>query len=103
VASYRTLLEKNSVGWAFWPYKKMQATSAPVSYAPPAHWDEIVAFAKMPRGDGSDEVKARLKMRPPQAAIDAALAELLENIRLVNCRVNPGYIQALLPQAPASK
>ena len=103
VASYRGLLEKNNIGWAFWPYKKMQAASALVSYAPPAHWDEIVAFAKLPRGDGADEVKARLKIRPPQATINAALAELLENIRFANCHVNPGYIHALLPGASAEK
>ena len=103
VASYRALLEKNDVGWAFWPYKKMQAASALVSYSPPAGWEEIVAFAKMPRGDGADDVKARLKIRPPQAIIDAALTELLENVRFVDCRVNPGYIHALLPNAPAVK
>jgi aryl-phospho-beta-D-glucosidase BglC (GH1 family) len=101
VASYRTLLEQNNIGWAFWPYKKMQATSAPVSIAPPAHWDEIVAFAKLPRGDGS--VKERLASRPPQATIDAALTELLEKIQFANCQVNAGYIHAMLPEARASK
>jgi hypothetical protein len=101
VASYRTLLEKNDIGWAFWPYKKMQATSAPVSIAPPAHWDDIVAFAKLPRGDGS--VKERLASRPPQATIDATLAELLDNIKFAKCQVNAGYIHAMLPEASAAK
>jgi hypothetical protein len=99
VASFRTLLEKNSIGWAFWPYKKMEAASAPVSVKRPADWDQIVAFAKLPRGDGG--VKERLPHRPQQATIDAALAELLENIQFAKCRVNAGYIRALLPQAPA--
>ncbi len=99
VARFRTLLDTNSIGWAFWPYKKMQAASAPVSFMPPAGWDQIVAYAKLPRGDGS--VKGRLKDRPSQAVIDAAVAELLENIRLEKCTVNAGYIHALLPDAPA--
>jgi aryl-phospho-beta-D-glucosidase BglC (GH1 family) len=98
VTHFRTLLDTNSIGWAFWPYKKMQVTSAPVSFAPPAGWDQIVAYAKLPRGDGS--VKERLKERPPQTVIDAALAGLLENIEFEKCTVNAGYIHALLPDAP---
>jgi aryl-phospho-beta-D-glucosidase BglC (GH1 family) len=99
VASFRTLLDKNSIGWAFWPYKKMEAASALVSVKPPADWDQIVAFAKLPRGDGN--VKERVPHRPSQATIDSALAELLENIQFAKCRVNAGYIHALLPEAPA--
>ena len=99
IASFRALLDRNSIGWSFWPYKKMQATSALVSFPPPAGWDQIMAFAKLPRGDGS--VKARIAQRPPQSVIDAALAEFLENIEFRKCTVNAGYIHALLPDAPA--
>ena len=98
VTSFRALLDHNSIGWAFWPYKKMQAASAPVSYAPPVGWNQIVAYARLPHGDGS--VKERIKERPPQALIDAALAELLENIQLQKCSTHAGYIHALLPGAP---
>jgi endoglucanase len=100
VARFRALLDSNSIGWAFWPYKKMQATSAPVSFAPPAGWDQIVAYAKLPRGDGS--VQARIKERPPQSVIDTALEELLANIEFAKCTVNGGYIRALLPEARSS-
>jgi hypothetical protein len=41
-------------------------------------------------------VKARIAQRPPQSTIDAALAELLGNIRFANCHSN---IPALLPNA----
>jgi endoglucanase len=99
IANFRTLLEKNDIGWAFWPYKKLEATSAPVTVKPPADWPLIVAFAKLPRGDGA--VKARQAQRPPQPIIDAAFAELLQNIRFDHCTTNPGYIHALLPDAPA--
>ena len=98
VTSFRALLDHNSIGWAFWPYKKMQAAPAPVSYAPPVGWNQIVAYARLPHGDGS--VKERMKERPPQALIDAALAELLENIQLQKCSTHAGYIHALLPGAP---
>jgi len=98
VASFRTVLESNNIGWAFWPYKKMQVTSAVASFAPPAGWTEIVAYARLPRGMG--EVKERQKQRPSQAVTDTALAGLLENVRFANCKLNSGYIHALLPAAP---
>jgi hypothetical protein len=100
IAAFRAVLEKNGFGWAFWPYKKMQVTSALVSYAPPAGWDQIVAFARLPRGDGA--VKQRQAQRPPQAVIDTALAGLLENVQFAHCSINEGYIHALLPDAPAA-
>jgi endoglucanase len=100
VARFRTLLERNDIGWAFWPYKKMQAASAPVSFQPPSGWDQIVAYAKLPRGDA--QAKQRIKDRPPQAVIDAAFTELLQNIVLQKCTVNAGYIHALLPGASAT-
>jgi len=96
VARFRGLLETNAIGWAFWPYKKMEAKSAPVTVKPPVGWDQIVVYAKQPRGDGG--VKARLKDRPAQDVIDRAMAELLENIQFAKCAPNPGYIHALLPE-----
>jgi endoglucanase len=93
IAQYVSLLESNDIGWAFWPYKKMEATSAVVTITPPAGWDKIVAFAKLPRGLG--QVKERLTARPAQDVIDKAFAGLLENIQLQNCHTNPGYLKAL--------
>jgi len=93
IIEFRTLLEKNQISWAFWPYKKMDATSAPVSFARPAYWDEVVAYAKLQGGTG--EVEKHLAKRPPQEHINAAFAELLENIQFDKCRVNQGYLKAL--------
>jgi hypothetical protein len=92
-------LEKNDIGWAFWPYKKMAKTSAVVTVTPPNGWDKIVAFAKLPRGLG--QVEERQKERPDQETIDRAFAGLLENIRLEKCHVNEGYLQALGMKAVA--
>ena len=93
IADYRTLLEKNNIGWAFWPYKKMGKTSAVVTITPPEGWDKIVAFAKLPRDMG--KVQERLKQRPDQETIDKAFAGLLENIKLEHCHANAGYLTAL--------
>jgi hypothetical protein len=93
ITQFRELLEKNQIGWAFWPYKKMDATTAPVSFDRPVYWDEIVAYAKLPGGTGDTE--KRIALRPPQEHIDAAFADLLDKIQFSKCRVNHGYLKAL--------
>jgi endoglucanase len=93
IAEFRTTLEKNDVGWTFWPYKKMDATSSPVSFARPMHWDEIVSYAMLPGGTGAAEEK--MKKRPTAEHTRAALADLLEKIKLEKCSVNEGYLKAL--------
>jgi endoglucanase len=93
IAQFAKTLEKNNIGWAFWPYKKMEKASAVVSIIPPADWEKIVEFAQLPRGTGKAE--ERLKARPEQETIVRAFGELLESVRLQKCRVNEGYLRAL--------
>jgi endoglucanase len=100
IAQFTSTLEKNNIGWAFWPYKKMQKSSAVVSILPPPDWQEIVEFAKLPRATAN--VEARLKARPEQETIARAFAAFLESVRLQNCRVNAGYLKALGMNSDAS-
>ncbi len=93
ITQFRELLDKNHIGWAFWPYKKMDATTSPVSFARPAYWDEIVTYAQLVGSTGDSEKK--IAKRPPQEHINAAFAELLENIQWSKCQINDGYIKAL--------
>jgi aryl-phospho-beta-D-glucosidase BglC (GH1 family) len=93
IAQFVKVLEKNNIGWAFWPYKKMEKSSAVVSIVPPADWGKIVEFAKLPRGTA--QVEERLKVRPEQETINRVFAEFLESVRLQKCRVNAGYLKAL--------
>jgi cellulase (glycosyl hydrolase family 5) len=95
IAKFVSVLEKNDIGWAFWPYKKMQATTSVVSFVAPEGWDNIVQFAKQPRA--TSEEFPRLKVRPEQTVIDRAFAGILNNIQLRECTQNKGYIRALLP------
>ena len=97
IAKFVEVLEKNDIGWAFWPYKKMQATTSVVSFPAPEGWDSIVQFAKQPRA--TSEEAPRLKVRPEQSVVDRALAGILNNIQLRECKQNQGYIHALLPLA----
>jgi hypothetical protein len=71
-----------------------------VSFPRPPHWDEIVTYAALPGGMGAAEEK--VKKRPPTERSRAALADLLEKIKLENCRVNEGYLKALGMRAPAT-
>jgi endoglucanase len=91
VAAYRNLLEQNDIGWCFWPYKKIDATSCPVSINRPPEWDTIVSFAEKPRNT-FEEVR---KNRPDKEKVQRALSSYLENIKFKNCRINPGYLKAL--------
>ncbi len=97
IAKFVSVLEKNDIGWAFWPYKKMQATTSVVSFSAPEGWDRIVPFSKLPRA--TSEESPRLKVRPDQSVIDRALAGILNNIQFRECTQNKGYIRALLPSS----
>jgi hypothetical protein len=93
VSQFRQLLEKNQIGWAFWPYKKMEKPSAPVSFSRPQYWDEIVAFAKTRGGTGDAE--KQIARRPPMDHVRAAFADLLNNVEFEHCTQNPDYLKAL--------
>ncbi len=91
IASYRTLLERNNIGWCFWPYKKLDATSCVASINKPVGWDAIIAFADGPRTT-FEEVR---KHRPEKEKVQKALSDYLERVKFANCRVNQGYLKAL--------
>jgi endoglucanase len=91
ISSFRTLLETNNIGWCFWPYKKLDATSCVASIGPPADWDAIVGFAEGPRTSFEDV----RKHRPAKEKVQKALNEYLERVKFANCRINQGYLKAL--------
>lgn len=93
VDGFRKTLEANQVGWAFWTYKRMDATASVVTFDRPAHWDEIVTYAKLAVGTGNAE--KRDVARPSQADIDEAFAGLLKKIQPDQRTVNASYVQAL--------
>jgi len=99
VAQFRQVLDENQIGWAFWPFKKMDAQSSPVTFSRPIYWDEIVAFAKLRGGTGNAE--EQIAKRPPSDHIRASFADLLDKIQLHNCQTNEGYLKALGLIAPS--
>jgi aryl-phospho-beta-D-glucosidase BglC (GH1 family) len=91
IKSFRILLEKNEVGWAFWPYKKLDSQSCVVSIKKPDEYDLLINYASLPRTT-YEEIRNN---RPDIVKIKAALNEYLENIKLKNCEINYGYLEAL--------
>ncbi len=91
INSFRTLLEKNNIGWCFWPYKKMDSTRGMVSFPKTKEWDEIIKFAEAPRKN-FEEIR---KSKPAPEIVKKAFADLLENIKFKNCTINSGYLKAL--------
>jgi endoglucanase len=91
IDSFRRLLEAHNVGWCFWPYKKLDATSCAASINAPADWNVIVGFAEGSRTT-FEEVRKR---RPPIEKARKVLREYLEQVKFANCRVNHGYLKAL--------
>lgn len=92
VAGFRRLMEKENIGWHFWPYKKLDNTSGIVTFAKPAHYDSVVAYTKK---DRSSFEKIRQARPVNIQASKQALEDFLENSRFEHCRPNKGYIQAL--------
>ena len=94
----RALLEAHDIGWAFWPYKRLDAESSVVSVPRTPEWGAIARFASDPVAT-IERVQAH---RPPKTVVAQALGDYLENIKLENCRINSAYLNALgLPQVVA--
>lgn len=91
IDSFRRLLEARNVGWCFWPYKKLDATSCIVSINLPEDWNLVVAFADGPRTTFEDV----RKHRPAREKVKKALSDYLERVKFANCKVNEGYLRAL--------
>src|SRR5262249_23274269 len=79
--------EANNVGWSFWPWKKMDTLNTPYSINPPQGRDEIVRYSK-----GGE--------KPSQPVAQKAFDQLLQNIKLENCRYFPDVVSAIFRRVP---
>ena len=93
IAAFVKTLEENHVGWCFWPYKKMDATSSVVTFDRPEHWDQVIALGKMAPGTGNAEKRTAARPSPEEAR--SILDELLKKVQFSSERVNEGYVRAL--------
>ena len=91
IGAFRRLLERNNIGWCFWPYKKLDATTCIVSIRTTREFGEVQTFADK---DRSSFEKIR-KDYPSREVVDKALRDYLDDLLLVNCEINQGYLRAL--------
>lgn len=91
VNDFRTLLDKNEVGWCFWPYKKMNNTRGIMNFNEPADYHLISKYAE---SDRSSYQHIR-ENRPDILKVQNALNEFIENSLYRNNYVNKGYTKAL--------
>lgn len=92
ILAFRKLLEKNNIGWHYWPYKKMESTSCLVGFPKPATWDSLVAYTKATRTSLEEIRKAR-----PQniRSIQDALEAFLQNMHNSRYTFNRAYIEGI--------
>ncbi len=79
------LLEKNRIGWTFWPWKKMNTTNNPYSVSIPENWNLFIDYL-------NDRTK-----KPSADAAKAILDEYLVNIALGTAVYNQSITCELLP------
>jgi aryl-phospho-beta-D-glucosidase BglC (GH1 family) len=91
IHGFTAVMESQNIGWTYWPYKKMDATSCMKRFKMSENWELIRAYAAADRGSFK-------KIRDNKVAQDIAKAvmnELLENVKFENCLTNEGYIRAM--------
>ena len=92
VHDFRVLLEKNNIGWHYWPYKKMDNAAGIITFKVPEGFDKVIEYADKTRTGFKDIRDAAPASR---AQIQQALDGVLENCKFENCTPNKGYIEAL--------
>jgi len=97
IKDFRVLLEKNDIGWHFWPYKKMDNTSGVITFDLPPNYDKLIDYTEQPRADFAAIRKAAPADREQ---IKKALYDFINNSKFENCRANKGYIEALGLKVP---
>lgn len=91
IEEFRTTLEADSIGWCFWPYKKLNSTRGIVSIVKPVQYDSISAFA-----DSFDVSYSFIRQNKPSAElIKLVFDEYRNNLILKNCTINDAYLKAL--------
>ena len=87
----RESMEKNNIGWTFWPYK-LPEKSGWNCFPYPEGWKETIrAFAEAKRDSYADIQKNR----PDRAKALQLMREYVENCKFENCKPENAYLKAL--------
>ena len=91
IGAWTRLMERNNIGWTYWPFKRMGNPSSVMNIVQLENWDKVIQFTESPR-TGFDEIR---KARPNQELVRKAMLQLIENCKFSNCKVNEGYVKAM--------
>jgi endoglucanase len=80
------LFETNNIGWAWWPMKKVESISCPLTIIKPEGYQYLL-----------DYWEGRTS-KPTSEFAKNALMELAENAKLEKCRFQPDVVDALIRQ-----
>jgi len=92
VKTFKNLLEKNNIGWHYWPYKKLDNTAGIITFDVPAGYDKVIDYTEKNRTTFEDIRKAAPENREE---LVKALYGFLNNCKFENCKPNKGYMEAL--------
>ena len=92
VKTFKDLLEKNNIGWHYWPYKKLDNTAGIITFDVPAGYDKLIEYTEKPRSTFEEIRKAAPEDREQ---LIKALYAFLNNSKFENCKPNKGYMEAL--------
>jgi endoglucanase len=92
VKTFKDLLEKNNIGWHYWPYKKLDNTAGIITFDVPAGYDKVIDYTEKNRTTFEEIRKAAPENREE---LIKALYGFLNNCRFENCKPNKGYMEAL--------
>lgn len=81
------LMEKNGIGWAMWPLKKIRNVRGPLSVPAPDEYDQLIDYW---HGQGE---------RPSEELASRVLFQIAENLKIENNIVIPDVIDAMFRQA----
>ncbi|HYI33222.1 MAG TPA: cellulase family glycosylhydrolase [Glaciibacter sp.] len=73
------LYERHEIGWNFWPWKKLQTETSPVSASVPAEWNEIADPARHPHPERAWQI----------------LVQFLDAVAIERCDVRTPVLDAL--------
>lgn len=89
-ADFVKAMKENNIMYTFWPYKKCK-DSCMNGFDLPENWDRIIEFTE---ADRSSYAETR-KNRPETAMANAAMEQLLQNIKFENCHPQNDYIESM--------
>lgn len=91
IASFRTLLDENNIGWSFWTYKKMDDERCVITFPKPNGYEQVIYFAESDRFS-YERIRSH---RPDISLMRYVISGFLEKSKFSNCIPNKNYVKAL--------